>query len=64
LGTFQKPERTIGGRQFGYHRQTQCLQVDQRFRPTLGAFPHPDLKAEQFLLPSGVAPIATSMHST
>ena len=58
-----RPERAIANGCLRRDDQAARLQIDEQLLPALPAFPHAGLKADQLLLPSGVAPISTSMHS-
>jgi hypothetical protein len=56
-------ERTVADGDFRGDRDPTAFHLDQKFAPALRTFPHADLKPMRSFLPSGVAPISTSMHS-
>ena len=56
-------ERTVADREVRRDLEPTLLDVDEQLTPALRALADSSLKADKFLLPSGVAPISTSMHS-
>src|SRR5437763_8955742 len=63
LERLPKAKRAVAGGQFRRDRQATRPQLNQQFAPALDAFPDADLNPSSSFLPSGVAPISTSMHS-
>src|SRR2546423_1413559 len=63
LDGLPEAERAVADRQVGRDLEPTLLDVDEEFSPALCALPHPGLKPTNSFLPSGVAPITTSMHS-
>jgi hypothetical protein len=62
---FQSPPKShcsIPNGKLRRNGQTSCLQIQKKFTPALGTFPIAIQKAYQFLFPSGIAAIITSMH--
>src|SRR5664279_1887905 len=56
-------ECTVANGDFRGDLQSPSFHIDQQFAPALRAFPNANLETDEFFLPSGVAPISTSMHS-
>jgi hypothetical protein len=63
LDRLPEAERAVADRQVGRNLEPALFDVDEKLAPALCALTDPGLEANEFLLPSGVAPISTNMHS-
>ena len=63
IQSLPEAKRAVADGDIRRNRQTARLQIDKQFLPALTAFPQPVCKPRSSFLPSGVAPISTSMHS-
>ena len=63
LDGLPEPERAVADREVRRNLEPTLLDLDEELTPAPCALSHPVWKPTSSFLPSGVAPISTSMHS-